>query len=66
MGHETNISTKHLIIGIVIGILVGGIAGGIVKLLNLDIDSNIVLILILTITFGSFWLYLTIAKKPEK
>ena len=65
MGEENNISTKHLIIGIVIGVLVGGIFGGIVKILNLDIDSNIVMILIIAITFGSFWVYLTIAKKRK-
>jgi len=63
---ENNVSTKQLIIGIIIGVLVGGVFGGIVKLLSLDIDSNIVLILVLAITLGTFWLYLTISKKHKK
>jgi large-conductance mechanosensitive channel len=66
MGQEKNVSTKHLIVGIIIGVLVGTVFGGIVKLFNLDIDTNIVLILIMAIAFGSFWLYLKAAKKHEK
>ena len=66
MEQKQKVSTKQLLIGIIIGLFVGTTFGAIVKIFNLDIDSSIVLIIIVAITFGSFYLYLTLSKKKYR
>ena len=66
MEQKQKINTKQLIVGIIIGLLAGTIFGAVVKLFDLNIDSSIVLILILVITFGIFYLYLAISRKHKK